>query len=887
MKKLFALILTFALAFVLVGCGQTDKTNPSLTNGSDTFISISEDGVTYKVTNEELYGYLKTQYGTSVLVSMIDKELLTENGFLAKVKEEEIKAAIDEDVYGKDVEVSELDAEEKAELEKEFLDDYFVSNNIEAASIYDEAIKADYKLSLARKAYALEELKAEVKAHNEKYAEWVKLTDEEKEEKLAEYDALSEEEKAETEAPVTAPYFTDSKVSAKYAEENYNTYSAIVLPFASKRQAEIALNQFGVEVKDGVWAENGTALTAIQVYEKFVEIYTALYSYRLEEELNAESEEFLFKASELDSQVLAKLQDVMEIYGADSKNEAPKWYTPNALAISSGSQFVYVLKLAEKEVTAYADLTQEEKDAQRAKYEEALIKDALTANYVTTAVSKLHAEKEIVIYDSVLESAYIKTVSAYGITHETTEEEQANVVVKFGGKEITANQLFDQLVAFQGVAGALDKLAEKRLLNNSKFNKYYDVVNDKWNDADKKEEIEELIKSEKENFENGTYKEYGYDPATMSWEVFIKSLYNASNEKELVLAFLIETLETEYSKGLNYIVNTVDSKTFAMEEKEAELSDLWKFIYTKMEEAQKAKFSATGIHLLISHYATVEDYINGKNMIDPEEWTDEVSAAAQKLAEQVIEFVNNSKGTYQERLEKIVDAFKAAPQLNKAASYAGKEVVSTVTSTDGTVTINVSEYKELGLYVKFENLGTFTEGKMVEEFNDAVKEIWDADAEKDTFNDSDLTSIDKVTVYKEPIKTTYGYHVYINLKSNEISYITKTEGTGENAGKWTYTYMPSLKAIRQYTLNSDYAGLNPKEKTAITTYFKPIADELVSEGFTFVMKYTELNELVESVNCDNANVTKAKLSKYVELYKDYAFEDLLKTVTPEYIEKVR
>ena len=887
MKKIFALILTFALAFVLVGCGQSDKTNPSLTNGSDAFISITEDGVTYKVTNEELYNYLKSQYGTSVLVSMIDKELLVENGFFGKVKEEEIKAAIDEAVYGKDVEVSELDAEEKADLEKTFLNDYFVSNNIEASSIYDDAIKADYQLSLARKAYALDKLKAEVKAHNEKYAEWVKLSDEEKEQKLAEYDELTDEEKAETEAPVTAPYFTDSKVSAKYAADNYTTYSAIILPFTSKRQAEIVLNQFGVEVVNGVWAENGTALSAIQVYEKFVEIYTALYSYRLEEELNAESEEFLFKTTELDSQVLAKLQDVMEVYGTDSKNEEPKWYTPNALVVSSGSQYVYVLKLAEKEVTAYADLTQEEKDAQRASYEEALINDALTSAYVTTAISKLHAEKEIVIYDSVLESAYVKTVTTYGITHETTDEEQANVVVKFGGKEITANQLFDKLVEFQGTAAALDKLAEKRLLNNSKFNKYYDVATGKWTDADKKEEIEELIKSEKENFKNGTYVDYGYDPASMSWEVFIKTLYNASNEEELVLAFLIETLESEYSKGLNYIVETVDSKTFKMEEKAAETSDLWKFIYTKMEEAQKAKFSATGIHLLISHYATVEDHANGKNMIDPEDWSEEVTAAAKKLAEQVIEFVNNSKGTYAERLEKIVDAFRDAPQLNKAAQYNGKEVVSTVTSTDGTVTINASEYKELGLYVKFENLGTFTEGKMVEEFNDAVKEIWDKDAQDDTFNNSDLTSIDKVTVYKEPIKTTYGYHVYINLKSNEITYISKTEGTGENAGKWTYTYMPSLKAIRQYTLNSDYAGLNPKEKTAITTYFKPIADELVSEGFTFVMKYTELNSLVESVECSNANVTKAKLSKYVELYKEYAFEDLLTTVTPDYIEKVR
>jgi len=884
MRKLFALILTFALALVLVGCQDTDKTNPSLTNGSETFISIQENGVTYKVTNEELYSYLKTQYGTSVLVSMIDKDLLTENGYLAKVTEEEIKEAIDEAVYGDE---EDLTDEEKADKVKVFLNDYFVSNNIEAETIYDDAIKNDYKLSLARKAYALDQLKEEVKVHNEKYAEWVKLTDEEKEEKLAEYDALTDEEKAETEAPVTAPYFTDTKVSAKYAEDNYTTYSAIILPFTSKRQAEIALNQFGIEVKDGVWTSSGTALTAIEVYNKFVEIYTALYGYRLDEELNAESEEFLFKTTELDTAVLARLKDSMESYSADSKNEAPKWYTPKAVAISSGSEYVYVLKLSEKVVTAYADLTQEEKDAQRAKYEEALIKDALTSNYITTAISKLHAEKEIVIYDSVLESAYVKTVSTYGITHETTKEENANVVAKFGSKEITANDLFEALVAFQGVAGALDKLAEKRLLSNTEFNKYYDVTSGKWTDEDKKEEIEELIESEKTNFENGTYIDYGYDPANMSWDLFIKSLYNASNEEELVLAFLIETLEAEYSKGINYIVETVDSKTFAMEEAAAETSDLWKFIYAKMEEKQKAKFSATGIHLLISHYASVEDYINGKNMIDPAEWDETVAAAAKELAELVIAFVNDSKGTYEERLEKIVDGFTAAPQLNKAANYNEKEVSLSIASDGGNVTINVSKYKELGLYVKYENLGTFTEGKMVEAFNNAVKEIWDKDAEKDTFNNKDLTSIDKVTVYDKPIETIFGYHVYVNLTSNEIAYISKTEGTGDAAGTWTYKYLPSLKAIRQYTLNSDYAGLNPKEKTAITTYFKPIADELVGEGFTFVMKYTELNKLVDSVECNNANVTKAKISKYVELYKEYAFDELLSTVTADYIEEVR
>ena len=884
MKKLLSLILTLVLALVLVGCNEADKNNPSLTNGGETFISLTENNVTYSVTNDEVYSYLKNQYGSSILVELIDEELLTEAGYFGKVDENDIIEAIKADVYGDE----ELSDEEKAEKEKEFLDDLFVSQGIEADKIDADVVKEEYKLSLARKAYALDQLKAEVKAHNEKYEEWKKLSDEEKEAKLEEYDSLTDEEKAETEAPVTAPYFTDAKVSAKYAKDVFDTYSVVVLPFTTARQAEIALNQVGVEVKDGAWYKDGALLTAIEVVNTFIEIYESLYSFRLEGELNTESEEFKFEASELDTEVLAYVKDNMETYTPDSKNENAKWYTVKPYVLDSGSQYAYILKLSENKVTAFADLTDEEKDAQRAKYEEVLIEEALTNAYVTKAMAKLHNEKELVIYDSVIESAYLSTISSYSIEFEKTEEEHASVVAKYGSKEITADQLFEALVEYQGVAGALDKLAEKRLLLNPEFNKYYDITNEKWLDNDKKAEIEDLIESEKENFENGTYVDYGYDPATMSWELFIKSLYNATNEKELVLAFLIETLDSEYSKGLNYIVNTVDTKTFTMDEETAKASKLWGFIQEEMEKANAKKFSTTGIHLLISHYETVQDYINGSNMVDPKEWDDPVKAAADQLAKKLIEFIKDSKGTYEERLQKIVDAFKAAPQINKAANYNGKEVPLTITSDGGEVTINVSEYKAKGLYVKYENLGTFTEGKMVEAFNNAAKEIWDKDAANDVFNKSELNSMDKVTVWDEPIETTYGVHVYVNLKSNEIDYIKKEQVTSsDETKKYSYTYMPSLSAIRQYTLNSSYAGLNPKEKTAITTFFKPIADELVSEGFTFVMKYTELSNLLNSLDSKSDAVTSAKLAKYVELYKEYAFDELLSVVTPEYIEYIR
>ena len=41
MKKLLSLILTLVLALVLVGCNEADKNNPSLTNGGETFISLT------------------------------------------------------------------------------------------------------------------------------------------------------------------------------------------------------------------------------------------------------------------------------------------------------------------------------------------------------------------------------------------------------------------------------------------------------------------------------------------------------------------------------------------------------------------------------------------------------------------------------------------------------------------------------------------------------------------------------------------------------------------------------------------------------------------------------------------------------------------------------
>ena len=875
MKKIIAILLTLVLTVSLVGCTKNDKKNPQLTNGAQELSSITENGVKYVVTNQEAYNALKAQYGSTILIDLIDTKLMStlknKDGktFFDAVLDEDIVKEIDKVMYGED----ELTDKEKDEKKKDFLENLFIGSGIITEDPYATEVKDKYRLVLAERAYAKELLAKDVKENDAKYEEYAKLTKEEQEQKL----------KDEPKTP-TDYYFADSKIQAKYAKDVYSKFEAIIVPFTSKRQAEIALTQINVTVKDGVWTDGTNALSALQVFEKFIKLYKVVYGYKVTGELNKDSEEFKFNEGDLNSNILKVVKDKLETYTEDSKNEAPKWYTPNAIEIGSGNEAIYVLKLKEELATSYEDLDEAGKKAQREKYTDALIDETVTSNYVSVKMGLLRKEQNIVIYDSVVENLYSNAMSKLSVTYDKTKLESAEYVAETTDIKVTPKDLYEAMLKYQGAAIVMDKLVEKRALYNKNFNKYYDMSTNKWLNNNKKTEITDLIEAEKKNFKNGNYKEYGYDPSQMSWTLFIKSLYTVENEDELVLSFLAESITKEYAKNINRFAELNDKGEFVLSNDAALTDNYWRLISNQMEAEAKKKFSVEGIHLLVSHYDTVEDYISGSNIVDPEKWTEEQRVAAEKLVNEVIAFVKDSKGSYASRLERIAEAFKYAPVKNADATYANNKVARTIVSDGGAVTINLSEYKEKGLYVKYESLGVFAQGKMVESFNDAVKKIWDADADKDVFNNKDLNDVDKVTVLETPIKTSFGYHAYINIESKELSsYIKVITDSVDGKTFHKYQYVPTMDEVRKYVKNTNTTEITEKVKNAIKTYYTPIADELSGDAFSYIMMVNALEQVISSYSSTDNGVSQDALKKYIECYKDYTFSDLLSNVTVDYL----
>lgn len=862
MKKFCLFIFTLVLAFTLFACGSSKaKNDPQVSNPNEVFASIKENGKEYQVTNKELYNYLKSLYGSTALVNLIDSKLLEDE--IKAVTDEEIKEAIDKDCYGEE----ELSDEEKKEKEKKFIDNMFITFNCQEDSIYGASIKEQYAITLAQKAYAKKVLEKEVAEHDAKYAEYAKLSEEEQKKVVEDYEALSDEEKAETEAPVTSPYYADSKYAAKYADDNYSTFKCIVVSFTTIRQMEIALAQVNVLVKDGAWADKTSqeALTDAQVLAKFEELYAKINGKAADLEKEYSEDDL----SAINTNVASYIKDSMDCYGGS------KWYTPKGYEVASGDEVVLILKYSENLVKDFEDLTDEEKEAQKAKYLNAIISDSLTSSYCTTKAAELREDKNLVIYDSVIENSYVNSLSELKLTHEKTEEENATIVAKLDGIEITADQVFDFLVAHQGANGVIELLAEKRLLGNEKINTYY--KDGKWLDEKMKEKVEETVEAEKTNFENGNYTKQGYDPTKMSFNLYIKAAYNVDTIEELKVALLLELITTEYASSINK-VGAMKNKDFLYSD--ADANELWEKVLASMKEKANKLYKANAAQLLIVRYESVEDYLSAKNPVNPEEWTEEQKEQAKELGMQIIEYINNATGAYTERLKKVSEAFTTCPTINTSVDYNGKEVALTLGN------IEVSKYKELGFNVIYNNLGTVqsttTTAKFTgEETEKIIKALWDEDLFKDYIDNSNINAVQKATVYKEPVEISYGYSVIVKLKSLQVAYASVESVTVDDKTVKEYTYVPTLAQIRTYLKNSSDSSLTTNIKNSITTYYNPIATQLSGEYFTLVMKYEAINSLIDSYSCQK--VSKDALVKYYELFKDYAFESKLTNISEDYI----
>lgn len=587
--------------------------------------------------------------------------------------------------------------------------------------------------------------------------------------------------------------------------------------------------------------------------------------------------------------------------------DAQSWYS--ASVVSGTNVKYFVLKVKEVAAPKLEDV----KDEIKAE----LIDAKLSSDYVEEKMAELRAKYEFKVFDSKLEAKYIEAISEYEDTEydKTSKKEDNKVVVSYkvdgNVKEVTADDLFAYMDKISGVATALSELSFERLLNDKELNKYYDVTTGEWL-GEEGEELRENIILSIENqrlyFLAGAYSSYGYDPSTMTWEEFLTDVNGAKDEKDLAFINLYSEIMGDYVKeALKYILvdgeaNEIDYMTSL---EEATNSKVWSIISERMNDVLAEKFTVNGIHLLVCAYETVNDAANASDKdskvtpLDPKKWTDEQKQLAKELIEDVYFYLQCAEGTYASKLEAVVNAFKAAPYAHEVD---GKYVDVINTSGEkykyyleaAEAKIDLAKYKSAGLSLKYESLGTFSNGSMVDSFNDAAKSIWDQDMKDKEYN--------RVTVYRHEtdgaaIETTYGYHLYVNLSSTPNTEFDSVSAEGAEAVK---SVLPSLYEIRLYALHqaleaADTSELSEEElekfeayeekihelitdemKSAYETYAKSIIDQLVGTSFAAIVQQQDLVDLLEGVTINSpSGLTLEDIKKVVEINKESIYEETL------------
>ena len=555
-------------------------------------------------------------------------------------------------------------------------------------------------------------------------------------------------------------------------------------------------------------------------------------------------------------------------------NSTATWYTATSLTVNS--IYYAMVKLGEVEAPKL--------DEVRDEIIEKLKEDELTDTFVETKMAELREEYEFKFFEKELDSQYVEAMKDY-ISLKNNKKRSKTVLFSTKLKEYTADDLFKYMEKTSARTTAISEISYQRLLNNQLFNTYKNMETGKWIGEEGKTvktNIVNQIETQRLYFLTGNYSSYGYDPTTMTWEEFMYQLNGVKDEYELANMLLYSTIASDYiAKALDFAESDGEGIEVAlkMDYKDALNSDAWKLVEERMNDMIADYFSVSGEHLLVSLYKDAKDAYNTTDPIDPKEWTDEQKQLAQQLINEIKVYLQSAEGTYATKLQAVVEAYKAAPY----AVYKDDKYVDICDSDGnlykyyleaGDVKLDLAKYKAYGFVLKYESLGTFGAGEMVENFENAAKEIWTQDMADEV--------TDRITIYKDPIETEFGYHLYVNLGSNELgkheSVVCDAEGKATD--EKVDAVIPSLYEVRAYLLNQllssvDTTDLSDEDKkalenkkselseilttdvnTSISSYYSTVSSELTGSYFSAILQQAEIKKLL-----DNATISSELFNK--------------------------
>lgn len=865
LKRTMPLIVALAIIIIIaVSCTLfvKDKKVPQISNPDEVFLEAGD----IVISNQEMYENLKRQMGIGNLVTLLDKYLLTEfadNNYYAAVTQEEIDAAIEEEIFPN----GRSDDEEKdQEAIENWEDQMFLYGYIN-----DEKINERYRIIVAQKKYAKDQILADYEAS---------LADEDEDDLITE------------------------KAIKDYYEANYiKSFWTIVVDFESTLVAEAALAQIGIvvdkvadedgkEVDTWVWGQTGEALTEEQVKQAFIDLFNNRNAYRAIGYPNADPKDnlvvregvhyeivdgkiifnttaeeeaannyqnnknlFYFSYDELDDidKNLGDFVDDLAAYNAENR-KLYDTFTVKPQEWTSSSKSFYVLKIAFEDPAELEDVEEEIIDV--------LLEELYTNNSeVSKIFAKLRTEANLVIYDETLEAAYITN---HDRDHKLTKAESDKIIASVDGKEFTADELFTSLKEQYGVLSSLD-LYNYQFLLYSDYNKIYKYkgrgVDGEVLDADKWRDINEQIKLTKQNFSANAFAQQGF-PSSYGWNNFLRDFYirnygfRVENEEDLKMFFLYQEVTDEFKKQIS---ETTD--------------ELWEEVYLPhMNKQNDEFFSVDGVHLLIT--------IKGEDgsPINPEEWDQYHIDAAEELYDYVQnelrQEIAREKRAYLET--KIIREYNNTPRF--IADYVqdasaqpfptwDNEKWNELIPREGSYLL--SKYKSAGIEIEFQNLNTINPGQMVEPFENAVREIWEEAERNGTFGEN-VVVYDK-SYNQEYLASEFGYHILLTTR-------TRPRPTATEDGEEITLYVPSRELVDRYEEFQDNdleSDLSRVEERSIQHFYSPIRQELRGNNYSQLQLMLLAMDNIDNINYKATGVNDAnQLERTINLYIDSAYKSL-------------
>ncbi len=901
LRKLAIFVLIFAGLLTLAACKSSDKT-PYGSISDDPYLTIGD----ITVTEKELYDQLRMQ-GASVLANMVDEKIFADqvNEVRASILagDEDLNTYLDETINNAIHKVTDLEDLDKLYTEnqdrfvrnvEQFVDSlYLLDNTIDISAVKASILGlADhykgysnipllldrYQLRATQKNYAKGLLEAEVLDEDDKnYITEANLVNYYTTNLQGRYDVdalvirfinLNEANAALYQASIKSdskgqwykiPDIRITSGNPGYVDLNdvsQTGYGHIVtiltdLGLLSKLgenredRSQLSVQDYENYYKRYVittqreTGRSDDALTAAQVKDEFVKIYNILnpankVEIAVDGSIVAQSGSAY--TSTLTYDELTKLNSSLRSHvyttlTAESQMDDVLDLTvqkPFSSRVQTFGNFRYlVYKIDDASDTEEGILVESEDDenvkvfadtvaakAQKDLSFEKLIESKLTDTYVGDTVSKLYEDKELNIYDKVVRAFYEQSYGYEG----SDKDKSGDVIASIDGKDITVDEFFERLEASYGINLSLDIASNKLLLKSDKYK-----IDQEDSDSFKTQ-FEDIISQ----FSADNFATSGF-PASMGREAFLLLAFGAKTNQEAInQLYVYPELRQQYIDDLEAHYGTDDYTVYE------KLADLAALQYNNYKS------------ITVSHLLVYFDQDGDGSPDNPQEYLDELDTASKDQVlnglVELVELVYDRVGNYTGDAAGLT---AIATEFNNS----GRILRGSVTPPyDYQIEQLWAEYRQLGFYLKFENISSqitntsnFITGSSVldpvfynraMELHQQLVEIEDDDA-KFPLLDLYGTVITKEAL--DEVKSDFGWHLILATQmGKKTSAVFKAED--DEDGK----YVSTDKTLNVYnedsvTLTASQIEFYIKEEkseegvvlpvdvqTAVNSYLTPI-----------------------------------------------------------------